>query len=265
VGQARLGHEDEYNDAMVMAIEEIWGEGFMAPGGEGNVANLIEGMDVRGKTVLDIGCGTGGPACMLGGKLGARVVGTDLEASLLRRTQKRALERGLQDRIALIQVGRGPLPFRNGAFDVVLSSGAFTQTEDKLEMFRECFRVLRPGGWLSAYDWMKTEGEYSDEMLYWFELEGLTYAMETPDRHEALLREAGFVDVKIVDRSDWYRKQSLSEYERVKSELHPRLVELIGQEGADHFREDWRALTVVCASGEMLQVYCRGRKPAWRR
>ena len=256
-----MGHEDEYHDAMVTATEGIWGDGFLAPGGEGNVANLIAGMDIRDKRILDIGCGIGGPACILAGKHAARVVGSDLEASLLQRSARRVRQQGLESRIALVRVESGPLAFRDDAFDVVLSSGAFTQTDDKLEMFRECWRVLEPGGWISAYDWMKREGDYSEEMLYWFEMEGLTYAMETPERHEELLREAGFVDIEIVDRSEWYRNQSRAEYERIKSDLHPQMVEQIGREQADHFREGWRALAVVCARGDMLQVYCRGRKP----
>jgi len=266
-----VAHEDEYHDSMVAAIELIWGEGFLAPGGEGNVAKMIESLDARpgdssdfrrfhDKQILDIGCGTGGPVCTLAGKYGARVVGTDLESNLLRRSQRLARDRELASRVALVQVEPGPLSFRDNAFDVVLSAGAFSQTAAKLALYRECLRVLKPGGWLSTYDWMKTDGEYSDEMLYWFKLEGLTYAMETPERHEELLNEAGFIDVETEDRSAWYRDESLAEYEKVRAE-YPRMVELIGEQDADHFTEDWRALSVVCARGEMLQVYSRGRKP----
>ena len=255
-----MGHQDEYDDAMVTTIELVWGDGFMAPGGEGNVANLVRGLDLREGRILDIGCGIGGPACTLAEGYGARVVGTDLEANLLRRSQRRVLARELQGQINLVHVEPGPLPFGDESFDLVVSSGAFTQTEDKLAIFEECLRVLEPGGSIRTYDWMKCEGEYSEEMLRWFELEGLTYAMETPKRHAELLREAGFVDVETEDRSEWYRKQSLSEYAKILTDHHPRMVELIGQEHADHFVEDWRAMTVVCGRGEMLQVYCRGRK-----
>ncbi len=158
----------------------------------------------------------------------------------------------------------GPLGFEDEAFDLVLSSGGVTQTEDKLGIFRECLRVLRPGGTFSAYDWMRSEGEYSDDMLYWFEMEGLTYAMETPRGQEALLREAGFDEVRVVDRSSWYRRRVREEYERLRSRDFPRLVELIGREAADHAVENWRATVVVCERGEMLQVYSRARRPPAR-
>lgn len=69
-----MGHEIEYDEAMTTMLELIWGEGFMAPGGEGNVANLIDGLEVQNKRILDIGCGLGGPAFVLAKTYGATVV-----------------------------------------------------------------------------------------------------------------------------------------------------------------------------------------------
>ncbi len=78
-----MDHQNEYGDSMVAMLELVWGEGFMAPGGEGNVAKMVEGLELEGRRVLDIGCGLGGPACILAGKYGAHVVGTDLEPPLI--------------------------------------------------------------------------------------------------------------------------------------------------------------------------------------
>jgi phosphoethanolamine N-methyltransferase len=256
-----MEHESEYHDAMITILELIWGDGFMAPGGEGHVANLIDGLDVRNKSILDFGCGLGGPAFVLAETYGATVVGIDIEADLIDRAQHRAKELGLDAQTDFQVVEPGPLVFPNEAFDVVLSSGAFTQIDNKREMYEECRRVLRPGGVLTCYDWMKSEGEYSVDMRYWFKMEGLTYAMETPKRHEEILEGAGFTDIEIKDRSDWYRRRAQDEYEQIRSELYPRMVELMGQRHADHFVENWRAMVVVCKKGEMLQVYCRARKP----
>jgi len=55
----------EYHDAMITLLETIWGKGFMAPGGAGNVAIQVDGLDLIGKRVLDIGCGLGGPDHLL--------------------------------------------------------------------------------------------------------------------------------------------------------------------------------------------------------
>jgi ubiquinone/menaquinone biosynthesis C-methylase UbiE len=256
-----MEHPNEYDDSMVAMLELVWGEGFMAPGGEGNVAKMVEGLDLEGRRVLDIGCGLGGPACILAGKYGALVVGTDLEPPLIERAQRRAEQLDVVDRTRFEVVPPGPLGFEDGSFDLVMSSGGVTQTADKIGIFRECRRVLKPGGSISFYDWMKSEGDFSEDMKYWFELEGLTYSMQTPKRQEAILREAGFEEVVVEDRSDWYRAEASAEYERLRGSDYPRLVELVGQAAADHAVENWRALVVVCEKGEMLQVYSRARRP----
>jgi phosphoethanolamine N-methyltransferase len=256
-----MGHESEYHDAMLTMLEMVWGEGFMAPGGAGNVAKIVDGIDLQGKRVLDIGCGIGGPAFLLTNTYGANVVGTDLESQLIEIAKERAEKLGLAEKTDFRVVEPGPLTFPDGSFDCVVSSGAFTQIANKLGMFKEVLRVLKPGGVLSCYDWMKNEGEYSDDMLYWFKLEELTYAMETPERQVEILTEAGFVDVVTTDASDWYREYVRVEYEKIRGELYPRMLELVGKEQSEHFVENWRAMMVVCESGEMRQVYTRGRKP----
>ncbi len=54
-----MEHENEYDDNMVTMLELIWGEGYMAPGGAGNVAKRLHRLETRGKRILDIGCGIG--------------------------------------------------------------------------------------------------------------------------------------------------------------------------------------------------------------
>lgn len=255
-----MEHVDEYDESLIAVLNLIWGEGFMAPGGEGNVDKLVEGLELQGKRVLDIGCGLGKPTCILAEKYGAYVVGTDLESHLIDRSKQRAIELGLTKQTDFRVVEPGPLNFADDSFDVIVSSGAFTQIDDKLSMYKECLRVLKPGGVLSCYDWMKSEGEYSQEMLYWFEVEGLTYAMETKEEHRQLLLASGFETVTISDRSPWFKKKVKQELEQLKTEHFPEIVNLIGRQEAEHFIEDWRMTVVVCDKGEMLQVYSRATK-----
>jgi phosphoethanolamine N-methyltransferase len=254
-----MAHSDEYDDAMLAAMDLIWGDGFMAPGGEGHVDKLVAGLALDGRRVLDIGCGQGRPACYLAARYGARVVGTDLEGHLVERSRERARREGLDDRVSFLQVQPGPLCFDDDSFDVVLSTGAFTQVEDKAGMFHECRRVLRPGGALRAYDWMNTGDGHSEAMREWLALEGLTYAMVTAGEQAALLREAGFTDPVMTDASGWYRREVQREYEALSGPLLPRLKTLLGDAQAAHFVDNWRAACAVCASGEMRQVYTAAR------
>ena len=255
-----INDDSEYHDAMLDLLEWIWGRDFMAPGGEGNVDKLVADVDLRGKQVLDVGCGLGGPAFVLAKNYGAIVTGTDLEPKLVSRATQRAAELGLSNQTTFLTVEVGPMKFPDDHFDLVISSGAITQTADKLGIFREIYRILKAGGVISCYNWMKTGGEYSEDMLYWFKMEGLTYAMETPLRHGELLAEAGFRDICLEDASDWYRREARREYELLAGDGYSTIVEMIGREEADTLVEAWRALVVVCDKGEMLQGYCRAFK-----
>ena len=257
-----MSHDNEYYDDMVKMLEFIWGEGYMAPGGPGNVANLLDGTAPEGKRILDIGCGIGGPAMDMVREHGAHVVGIDLEAPLVQRANDAVRKADLQDRCTFQCVEPGPLPFPDASFDIIVSSGAITQTPDKAAMFGECYRVLRAGGYFSCYEWMKSHRPISDDMRYWFKMEGLTYALETLDDYGNRLREAGFEEIATKDASDWYREEARREYDLIRGDLYASLVELLGQSEADHFVENWRAMVIVCDSREMRQGYCRGRRPA---
>ena len=75
-----MSDEMLYDDKHIAFLEDIWGEGFLSPGGAEEALRVTEGLDLGGKTVLDIGCGSGAIAVLLVQECGAaRVVGIDVE------------------------------------------------------------------------------------------------------------------------------------------------------------------------------------------
>ena len=54
-------HHGHYDHSIIAVSELIWGEGFMSPGGRAAVRSIVEGLELAGRTLLDIGCGIGGP------------------------------------------------------------------------------------------------------------------------------------------------------------------------------------------------------------
>ena len=187
-------------------------------------------------------------------------MGTDIESELITRAQRRAKELKIDSQCEFKLVEPGPMTFADESFDVVLSTGVIMQIENKQQLFEEAMRVLKPGGTLTFYDWMKPEGEYGHDMLYWFKMERLTYAMKTFTEYESLLRQVGFTEIQMSDHSDWYRVKVKEEYEKIRTELYPLMIESLGKEEADHFVENWRAMKVVCEQQEIQQGYYRARK-----
>ena len=154
-----MADEIQYPDHFVTRLQSIWGEGFMSPGGPEEVCEIVQGLDVAGARVLDIGCGIGGPAIVLAGDLGAaEVVAVDVEAQLLEKAGAAAVRAGCAERITFERIEPGPLPFPAAGFDVVFSKDALVHVADKASLFAEVLRVLRPGGRFAASDWLAGEG-----------------------------------------------------------------------------------------------------------
>ena len=75
-----MQNEILYNTQVIGFLEEIWGDGFLSPGGREEVARVINGVNIAGKYVLDIGSGSGACAVLLVSEHNAeRVIGIDVE------------------------------------------------------------------------------------------------------------------------------------------------------------------------------------------
>lgn len=252
-----------YHDAMVSFLESLWGEGYLSPGGPKEVARVIEGIELAGKTALDIGCGSGGITVALArDHAAARVVGIDVEETVCARAKRRAESAGLADRVEIRRVSPGPLDFPDQSFDVVFSKDAIVHIADKEALAREAFRVLRPGGWLAASDWLTDrDKEPTAEMRRYLDLEGLDFGMASPERYRKALTAAGFIDVSLTNRNSWYRRVAREERADFDGVDRSRFEAAIGVEGLDKMKRTWDAMIVVLDTGEHCPHHLRGKKP----
>ncbi len=253
----------EYDDGMQALLQLVWGDGFLSPGGAPEIARVLEGCDLRGMRVLDIGCGLGAIDVLLVTDHGAgHVVGIDLEPELVAKASARVRAAGLSERIDLRVVTAGPMPFADASCDVVFSKDSLVQVPDKAAIFAEVRRVLRPGGQFIASDWLRGgAGPYSAEMLEYFRLEGITYNMASLEDSRAALAGAGFVDIEIRDRNAWYLDLARDELKALTGEWHDVLVSRLGEERAGHFVVNWRQLVLVLERGELRPAHLRARSP----
>lgn len=249
----------EYDEAMQTLLQLVWGDGFLSPGGAEEIERLLEGSDISGCTVLDIGCGLGAIDELLVTRHGAgSVVGIDIDPALLAKMAVRIEAAGLAGRIEGVLVSPGPLPFADARFDVVFSKDSLVQIPDKPAIFAEVHRVLRPGGRFIASDWLRGgTGAYSPEMLEYFRLEGIAYNMASPAESEQALRFAGFADVALQDRNAWYLDLAEREVAAMEGPWKPLITRQIGQARAEHFVANWRQLVVVLKRGELRPCHLK--------
>ena len=57
-----MPHTRQYSDTTLDEMQLLYGEGYLSPGGAEEVDAILDGVPVRGRRVLDLGCGVGGAA-----------------------------------------------------------------------------------------------------------------------------------------------------------------------------------------------------------
>ncbi|NMD08097.1 MAG: methyltransferase domain-containing protein [Phyllobacteriaceae bacterium] len=252
-----------YHGKLITLLEEVWGDGWLSPGGPEELARLVAGVDFKDKSVLDIGCGVGGLDVALVRDHGAAyVTGIDVEDGVLAKARERIARMKLTGHIGVTKVEPGPLPFPPASFDIVFSKDSIVHIPDKHALKRDVFRVLKPGGWFVASDWLiGHEGEPSPAMQAYIESEGLDFGMASPRRYEDAMLAAGFTNISIVSRNVWYRAMAKTELERLKGPIAQRAAAVLGEEFIAHNIAIWSNMLPVLETGEHCPTHLRAQKP----
>jgi cyclopropane fatty-acyl-phospholipid synthase-like methyltransferase len=167
-----------------------------------------------GQTIVDLGCGWGGPGLWVARETGANLVGIDLSEVGIERAREHAAELSLADR-ATFRVGdltATGLP--DAGFDGAMSVDVLWSVPDKSAALREIARILRPGARFAFTNWDR-------------DLSPPGYLPPLPD-HRPLLDAAGFDVVTYELQPDGERLRG-AYYERLVA-AEADLVQEIGEE-----------------------------------
>ena len=253
----------DYSEDFIDRLHLIWGAGFLSPGGPEEVADIVKGLDLNNSLVLDIGCGTGGPAIVLAKNMGAKLVCIDVEPQLIERAKKLAVQAGITDQIDFQLVEPGPLPFGADIFDLVFSKDALIHIPDKKALYAEILRVLKPGGAFAASDWLSGDDAAEDQEFQDFlKLIHLDFTMATAKETAEVMRTAGFYNVETKDRNAWYVEQSAEELSQIEGPLREQIIEVSSPEIYENWLAVRRQLAAVTKSGALRPTHLRGFRPA---
>jgi len=156
----------------------------------------------EGETVLDLGSG-GGFDCFLAAKrVGetGKVIGIDMTPEMIDRARenvRRSKYRNVEFRLGEIE----NLPVANDSVDIIISNCVINLSTDKGRVFKEAFRVLKPGGRLMVSDIVlsKKLPKVVEENMKAYS--SCISGAALKDKYLEMIRQAGFQDVKIVEQS----------------------------------------------------------------
>jgi arsenite methyltransferase len=152
----------------------------------------------EGVYVLDVGCGAGVTPCFLAQRYGCRVVGVDIRAKMVERSEERARREGVADRVEFRVADAQDLPFEDDLFDAVITESVTALPEDKQRAVNEYVRVTRPGGYvgLAESTWLKVPPP--PELVAWVSQDvGGTAQPLSADEWRGLLKNAGLQDITV--------------------------------------------------------------------
>ena len=157
-----------------------------------------------GMLVADIGCGIGGPLIEIARFSGANIVGVNTNAYQIKRAQTLTQEAGLADLAEFLHCDFMNIEAPDNTFDAVYDIEATCHAPNKLGVYSEVFRVLKPGGCFGAYEYCLTDrfdpnDAYHLKLKADIELGGSLLDIDDCPTVDQALHDAGFEVLETRD------------------------------------------------------------------
>ena len=173
-----------------------------------------------GETVLDLGSGGGFDCFLAAQEIGSsgRVIGVDMTPDMLSKARANAAK-GQYDNVEFRLGEIEHLPVADATVDVIISNCVINLSPDKAQVFRDAYRVLKPGGRLAISDVVATvelpETMRNDAAL----IAGCMGNASLIEELESFMLGAGFTDVRIEPKDDsrefirdWAPEHNVTDY-----------------------------------------------------
>jgi len=188
-------HEGEKSQSYRNIFKEVYGNDYLEELDNENFISMTDLQKIAknlnidpGETLIDLGCGRGGPGMWIARELGANYLGLDLSEKAVEKASRRIIEFGLENN-AKFQVGDiCNTDFPDNYFHGAVSIDALGFVPDKTAAVKEVARILRKGAHFVVTCWEDEQSPLMKDV-------------------RLLLRETGFIIKLFEEVTDWERRQ----------------------------------------------------------
>lgn len=168
----------------------------------------------EGQKAMDVGCGVGGPLRNIAKFSGAKIMGLNNNEYQVTRAKRIAAQSGLEGQATYLKGDFMNIPIPEGTFDAAYSIEATCHAPDRVGVYSQIFKTLKPGGLFGSYEWVLTETYDAQNETHRALKLGIERGNGLPELEPAsvivqALKDAGFEVIEHHDRiptSDipWY-------------------------------------------------------------
>jgi tocopherol O-methyltransferase len=160
----------------------------------------------NGDRILDAGCGLGGSSLWLATHFEVEVVGISLPERQIADCKKRVSSMTLKGTTDFVQADYCDTSFADESFDVIWACESVCHAENKVDFYKEAYRLLKPGGRIILAEYLRTKRPLSekDEILLkkkWLNNWAIE-DLDTEEEHFNQMKSVGFKSIEIENFND---------------------------------------------------------------
>lgn len=185
-------------------------------------------------------------------KYGALIDGIEVDPYLLNLSKSSIAQNNLTEYISVHLIESSiEIPLASGTFDVIFSKESIVHVHNKAALFKEFYRLLKPGGILIILDWFKKTGTQSEDLDKTLEIDGLKFHYCTHQEYQEQLNHAGFSITDMIETSDYHLKFIQDEYQDLLSTKGETLQKLLGDKVLNESKVCWQSHIKILESKEI--------------
>lgn len=242
-----------YTKEFIELLESVYGDGFLSVGGEDSIEKIFSNIPLKGKKILDFGCGVGGTALYLAKHFECEVIGFDISADIIKEAKKKSENVSVKGSVNFV-CDQNLEMFPKSSFDIVFAKESLLHVRNKKNIFKKIYQLLNGhGSQFIIYEWFKKQATYSALMKKFLKFDGLDIFLITPELCQKMLLDIGFKKVDYKDDSQNELRETLEVVRRLNTDL---LGKLASKYGAEYIHKycipSWKMQAEVIKKGELL-------------
>jgi len=248
----------QYSRNGILCYEYFFGQDFVSTGGRDTTEEFVAHLDLKaGQQVLDVGVGIGGSAFYMAKNFDVHVHGMDLSSNMIEIAMERA-EKYQSKKVDFEIADATLVEYPTEKYDVVYSRDTILHIKDKLALFKNFHKCLKPGGKLLISDYCCGEAEWAEDFAAYVADRG--YHLLSVPQYGQVIQQAGFTDVVAQDRTDLFvmsLKKELARTDSIKEDFLKKFT----QQDLDGIMTGWEEKVKRCARGDQRWGFFLAQKP----